>query len=138
MAIGTMWNANIIKKCGELREKWNELRVWRISQQLQDTFGCWRWEFSLTSVLKSDGPELFGTHVNDVFLSKTNENSIVKSIEAKCFLQQNRIRCNLHKSPCVYNQNSIKIINFELNGLQFLVKLLMHSSQYPKNITVMV
>ena len=21
-----MWNANIIKKCGELREKWNELR----------------------------------------------------------------------------------------------------------------
>ena len=26
LAIGTMWNANIIKKCGELREKWNELR----------------------------------------------------------------------------------------------------------------
>ena len=26
LAIGTMWNANIVKKCGELREKWNELR----------------------------------------------------------------------------------------------------------------
>lgn len=26
LAIGTMWNANIIKKCGELREKWSELR----------------------------------------------------------------------------------------------------------------
>ena len=26
LAIGTMWNANIIKKCGELREKWNDLR----------------------------------------------------------------------------------------------------------------
>jgi len=24
--VGTLWNANIIKKCGQLREKWSELR----------------------------------------------------------------------------------------------------------------